>query len=236
MKQLEILSVFLSCILSLHAQEPEIGSVIDKDGNVYKSVIIGNYEWMAENLKTITYNNGTKIPNITGSIEWTKLNSGAYCWYNNGEGNATIYGALYNWYAVNTGNLCPDGWRVPSDEEWKYLEGYVDNEYAIDDEIWNKTGLRGFDIAMGLKARSGWDRDGNGLDHFGFSALPGGERLSGDGRFFLLGFNGFWWTCDEDKTNENKALYRGLIYAYDQMMRYTHDKTFGFSVRCIRDR
>jgi len=78
MKQLEILSVFLSCILSLHAQEPEIGSVIDKDGNVYKSVIIGNYEWMAENLKTITYNNGTKIPNITGSIEWTKLNS--YLW------------------------------------------------------------------------------------------------------------------------------------------------------------
>lgn len=227
--------LFLS-VFSLKAQKPGKNMVTDIDGNVYHTITIGKYEWMAENLKTTTYNNGTKIPNITGSIDWTKLISGAYCWYNNDYSNAAIYGALYNWYAVNTGNLCPDGWRVPLDEEWKYLEGYVDNEYAIGEEIWNKTGLRGFDIAMGLKVRSGWDRDGNGLDRFGFKALPGGERLSGDGRFFLLELNGFWWTCDEDKTNENKALYRGLIYAYDQMMRYTHDKTFGFSVRCIRDR
>jgi len=223
-------------ISSLRAQIITTKSVIDIDDNVYKTVIIGHYEWMAENLKVTTYNNGNKISNITGSIDWTKLNSGAYCWYNNDESNSAIYGALYNWYAVNTGNLCPDGWRVPTFKDWKDLEAYVDTEFGVGDTTWDETGLKGFDVALGLKSNSGWEKSGNGLNRFGFSALPGGERLSGDGRFFLLGFNGFWWTGNEDTINDGKAIYRSLIYAFDQMMRYSHDKTFGFSVRCIRNK
>jgi len=236
LKKIALCFFLMVGISLLQAQIMETGSITDLEGNVYKTVVFGKYEWMAENLRTTTYNNGTKIPNITGSINWTRLNSGAYCWYNNDESNAQIYGALYNWYAVNTGKLCPDGWRVPNDLDWKFLEGYSDSRYHVGDKIWDTIGLRGFDIAVKLKSTSGWNGDGNGSDRFGFSALPAGERLSGDGRFFLLGFNGFWWTSNEDTINDGKAIYRSLIYAFDQMMRYTHDKTFGFSVRCIRNK
>jgi uncharacterized protein (TIGR02145 family) len=80
---------------------------------------------MAENLKTTRYNNGTEIPFVEGNSNWSGLNSAAYCWYDDNKSNANVnaYGALYNWFAVNTDYLCPYGWRVPSDEDWKYLEG-----------------------------------------------------------------------------------------------------------------
>ncbi len=95
------------------------GTMTDQDGNVYKTVTIGTQTWMAENLRTTTYNNGTTIPNITNVNEWASLITGAYCNYNNTTSTDTIttYGRLYNWYAVNTGKLAPDGWHVPTNEE-----------------------------------------------------------------------------------------------------------------------
>jgi len=157
MNKFAILSLlFHLIVLSLTAQQLEKGTVVDVDSNVYKTVVIGKYIWMADNLKTTKFNNGTEIPFVTGSSNWSVLNDAAYCWYDDDKGNSVIYGALYNFFAVNTGKLCPKGWRVPSDEEWKYLEGYVDSLYKIGDPIWDESRLRGYNAGIRLKAKSGW--------------------------------------------------------------------------------
>jgi len=234
MKFLKFISIIIPFSISyVNAQTIEKETITDIEGNVYKTVVIGKYQWMAENLKTTKYNNGLEIPNVTGSSAWLSLTSGAYCWYNNDKSNAETYGALYNWYAVNTGNLCPVGWRVPSDEEWKYLEGFADSKYTIGDTIWNNSMGRGLDVGQRLKATSGWGSEGNGTDNFGFAALPGGERIS-RARFFIMGSNGFWWSSTEfDSTS---ATYRCMIFCGEHMLRNRHPKTVGFSVRCIRNK
>lgn len=234
MKRLIILSsLFLLCVSPLRPQTPESGSVADIDGNIYRTVIIGRYEWMAENLRTTSYGDGTKITGISDSIAWQRLVIGAFCWYHNDEGHAKTWGALYNWYAVNTGRLCPDGWRVPSDEAWKLLEGNTDSRYSTGDPVWDLSGGRGTDAGLMLKNRSGWDSGGNGKDGVGFSALPGGERCS-NGRFFVGGKSGFWWSSTA--SGESTAWYRNMIYGLDDIYRNTHPKWMGFSVRCIRDK
>jgi len=94
----------------------------DVDGNVYQTVTIETQVWMAENLKTTKYNDGSEIPLVLEQQAWYDLHAPGYCWYNNDEsGNRDIYGALYNWYALDTGKLCPPGWHVPSDKEWATL-------------------------------------------------------------------------------------------------------------------
>ncbi len=218
---------------SLKAQTQDIGTVTDIDGNVYRTVVIGNYLWIAENLKVITYNNGTKIPNITDSILWTGLTTGAYCWYHNDGTNAKTYGALYNWHAVNTGRLCPNGWRIPTDEEWKNLEGNADTRFGQGNPVWDEQDGRGKDAGKRLKATSGWSTGGSGTDKVGFSARPGGERCS-NGRFFVAGRSGFWWSSTG--YSESFAWYRNLIYGLDDMYRNIHPKWMGFSVRCLRDK
>lgn len=100
-------------------------AVIDIDGNSYRTVIIGNQEWMAQNLRTTTYNDGTPIYNAREFFDWEVCTTGAYVWYNNAISYKDTYGALYNWYAVETGRLCPDGWRVPSSEDWEELTDYL---------------------------------------------------------------------------------------------------------------
>jgi uncharacterized protein (TIGR02145 family) len=132
-----------------------------------------------------------------------------------------LRGVLYNWYAVNTDNLCPNGWRVPSDEEWKYLEGYSDTQFGVGDTVWNKIGMRGYDAAHQLKASSGWYSGRNGTDNFGFSALPAGKRLSRNGRFFIIGRNGFWWSSTQN--GASTAWYRSIIYAFENVSRGYHD-------------
>lgn len=224
--------IITALLASLNAQRIKYGSVKDIDGNIYKTVVIGRYEWMAENLKTTRYNDGSEIPNITSDSLWINLKSGAYCWYNNNKSEAGNYGALYNWYAVNTDKLAPAGWRVPSDDEWKYLEGSVDSLYGIDSKIWNKTGGRGSTAGKCLKALYGWDSNGGGNDNLGFFAFPAGERVS-NGSFFLRGKSAFWWSSTQ--SDSLTALYRNIIYGDNDINRYSHPKIIGFSVRCIRD-
>ena len=209
-----------------------IGSVKDIDGNIYKTIIIGNYEWLAENLKVTKYSDGSEIPNITNKSDWSQVKTGAYCWYNNNDSNKVKFGALYNWYTVNTNKLCPDGWRVPSDEDWRYLEGYIDSKYKVGDSIWNGTMSRGFDIGNRLKAKYEWKLNVN--DEFGFSALPAGECSSNKGYFHHLGSNGFWWSSTE--FDSTKSWYRCIIFFDEKMIRNTHPKGMGFSVRCIKDK
>lgn len=218
-------------LASGYADAKDSTIVRDIDGNVYRTVSIGKQEWIAENLKTTTHNNGKKIPQVTDSSIWVSMNTGAYCRYNNEENCADSMGLLYNWYAVNTGDLCPCGWRVPSDEDWKYLEGYVDSLYHVGNLVWNEKGLRGYDAGTKLKAVFGWRPGGSFSDAFGFSALPGGERLSS---FHGFGTSGFWWSSTEN--DSDSAWYRNIVYSLESVARNTHPKRMGFSVRCVREK
>ncbi len=98
----------------------------DKNNNNYTVVKIGNQTWMAENLKTTRFNDGTPIPLVSDNTTWSTLSTPGYCWYNNDSVNFKDFGgALYNWYAVNTAKLAPPGWHVPTDAEWTTLTNYV---------------------------------------------------------------------------------------------------------------
>jgi uncharacterized protein (TIGR02145 family) len=186
---------------------------------------------MAENLKTTKFNDRTEIQRVSDNSIWSGATGPAFCWYDDDENNSIIYGALYNWFAVNTGNLCPVGWRVPSDQEWKYLEGFADSLYKSGNKTWDKTGIRGYNAGKALKATYGWRPGGNGTDILGFSALPGGERLTSFNN--TKASNGFWWTSTE--ADSSNAWYRGMIYSFDEISRDVHPKRMGFSVRCIKN-
>ncbi len=151
--------------------------------------MIGTQVWMAENLKTTKYSNITNdpIPNVTASIgtgSWSVLTTGAYCWYGNDAANKPIYGALYNWFAVNTGNLCPAGWHVPSDAEYLTMElflGMSPGTSAGQVGAWTD---RGTNQGTQMKNTTGWaPPNENGTNTSGFSALPGGYRYAVDGSF-----------------------------------------------------
>ena len=137
-----------------------VTTVIDVENNVYNTVIIGTQTWMQENLKTTKYRNGTAIPNITDDTAWTTQTTGAYCWYNNDIANKTNYGAFYNYYTVvDSRNLCPTGWHVPTDAEWTILTTY----------------LGGASIAgIKMKATTFWASSNTGtVNSSGFTAFPG---------------------------------------------------------------
>jgi uncharacterized protein (TIGR02145 family) len=210
-------------------EETPSGEIKDRDGNVYHTVTIGTQVWMVENLKTTKYNDGSPIPLVTDGSAWTELSTPGYCWHNNNEAaNKDTYGALYNWYTVNTGKLCPKGWHVPTDAEWKTLEMYLGLTQAEADDF----GYRGTDQGTQLKNTSGWNSGGNGTNTSGFSALPGGGRNL-NGTFFSIGSYGIWWSSSEVGTNY--AWFRYLSYNYGYVFRSNDSKQNGFSVRCLRD-
>ena len=131
--------------------------------------------------------------------------------------------------------ICPPGWHLPTDEEWKVLEGAVDSWYRIGDNTWDDWELRGLDAGTNLKTISGWYENGNGTDLFGFSGLPGGYRY-GSGFFKDVGYYSLCWTSTE--YNFSNAWHRGLGYDFPEVGRYNdyfNLKEFGFSVRCLRD-
>jgi uncharacterized protein (TIGR02145 family) len=203
--------------------------ITDIDGNIYAIVTIGSQVWMTENLRTTKYRNGSSIPNVTDSGVWGGLSTPAYCWNNNDIANKPTFGALYNWYAVNTGNLCPAGWHVPTDPEWYAMEKYVDP--TINDPY--ATGWRGTNAGTKLKTISGWYNNGNGTDNYCFSALPGGYRSYGGDHFYYVGYYGYWWSSTE--TAITGASTRDLTYDSERAHRYSFNKRYGFSVRCVRD-
>jgi uncharacterized protein (TIGR02145 family) len=195
------------------------GSMTDIDGNTYKTVTIGTQTWMAENLKVTKYNDGTNIPNVTDDTEWGNLTTGAYCNYNNDQSNVATYGRLYNWYAVNTGKLCPTGWHVPSDAEWTELTDYLGG-----------TGAGG---KLKETGTTHWASPNTGAtNETGFTALPGGDRDS-NGTFDFVGYYGSWWSATE--YNATNALYRLMSNDFSLVSRFGSSKEVGFSVRCVRD-
>lgn len=195
------------------------GSMTDQDGNVYKTVTIGNQIWMAENLRTTRYNDGSLIPNVTKNSGWTVLTTGAYCNYNNTGSLDTIatYGRLYNWYAVNTGKLAPKGWHVPTYEEWTQLTDYVGDDGGklkeTDTLHWNSPNP---DVT----------------NETGFTALPGGAR-NFTGEFSSIGQYGYWWTASGDVNNG--ADGRKIFWASSSICLGYYSLRMGCSVRCVRD-
>ena len=201
----------------------------DAEGNIYKTVVIDNQIWMAENLKSTRFNNNTDIPNVTVAADWIALTTPGYSWYNNDEAtNKPKYGALYNWFTVSTGNLCPTGWHVPTDAEFKTLEIFLGmTQVQADGYSW-----RGTDQGVQLKNATGWTT-GNGTNTSGFSALPGGVRYYGDGSFFNEGTLSYWWSSVE--ASATTAFYRRLDAGNDGVFREGTSKVAGKYVRCLKD-
>ncbi len=194
----------------------------DYDGNVYETITIGNQVWMKENFKATHYRNGDKIVNITDDKQWTTLTNGAWCYYENKEGNGTVYAKLYNWYAVHDPRgLCPTGWHVPGDAEWQTLFNYLGGDSIAGDKM-KETGT------------THWNSPNAGANNnSGFSALPGGYRDFSDGSFFFLGNYGIWWSITENNTSGVGS--RTLYYNNSKVGRSDVNKAYGFSVRCLRD-
>ncbi len=210
----------------------------DLDNNIYRTVRIGDVTpqiWMAENLKTTKYRNGvTGIPLVTAPGDWSVLATPAYCWYGNNEiVNKPLYGALYNWFAVNTGNLCPTGWHVPTDEEFKTLE----RSLGMTTEQANLYSIiqRGTDQGTKMKSTSGWYNDGNGTNSSGFNGLPGGYRYGADGGFYDIGKLCYWWSSTEYEYDNTKATYRRIDYNVTGVLREGTSKKGGKFIRCIKN-
>jgi len=175
-----------------------------RDGKVYKTVKIGEQTWFAENLNYEA--------------------EGSVCYENNPD-NGAKYGRLYDWETAM--KVCPKGWHLPNNAEWDKLYRFVDGDKGTESPYDSKT------AGKYLKAVSGWNKDGNGTDDFGFSALPGGHGYS-DGSFYNVGSFGLWWSASEYENSSYNAYYRLMIY-YDYAHWDYYDKSSLFSVRCLQD-
>lgn len=207
-----------------------ITTVADIDGNVYQTVKIGTQVWIAENLKTTRYNDDTAIPNVTDNTEWTELSTGAFCWANNDEATyKPLYGALYNWYAVETGNLCPTGWHVPTDAEFSVMEVSL----GMSEIDASGTEWRGTDQGEKLKSTTGWPEGQNGTNTSGFTAPPSGYRFYGDGLTKGLGLICYFWSATP--VDDLISAYRRLDADNDAVYRSATHKEAGKSVRCVKN-
>jgi len=210
----------------------ETGTVTDVEGYVYQTVKIGDQWWMAENLRVRKYSNNDPIPNITDGGIWFGLTTGAYCEYNNDNANVATYGRLYNWFALDDSrNIAPEGWHVPTDDEWKQLEMYLGMSQSDADAI----GFRGTDEGGKLKeaGTTNWDSPNTGAtNQYCFTALPGGNRNDG-GDFGSMLYDGYFWSSTE--SSSGYALWRGLNYSNSGISRTSNSEQFGFSVRCVKD-
>ena len=208
------------------------GTVNDIDGIVYHTVIIGTQTWMIENLKTTHYNNNTAIPMITDSAAWRKLKTPGYCWYKNDSTSyKATFGALYNWYAVDTTILAPKGWHVPTEADWSVLENNISKYLYASGSLakilastttWNKslnTGAIGNNLLLNNSSK--------------FNALPGGTRENYIRSFNSMDSTGAWWTS----TLKSDTTGLSLVMKCDNnsVDRYNKFKWKGLSVRCVKD-
>jgi uncharacterized protein (TIGR02145 family) len=247
--QLILVSILLFWGLSCDKSNPVdnngdnviFGTMSDIEGNVYKTVMIGNQEWMAENLRVTKYNNGTAIPLVTGISEWAALSTPGYCYYLNTANTDSIkkWGALYNWYVVsptNTNKIAPAGWHVPTDAEWTILEKYL----VLNGYNWDGT-TTGNKIAKSLSSNSNWvistspgaiGKDLTTNNRSGFTALPGGLR-NANGYFCDQSWFGIWWCVTEN--DASNALDRQLGNCNDNIVWSDNLKRDGYSLRLLRD-
>ena len=201
-------------------------TVTDIDGNVYRTVVIGSHTWMRENLKVSRYRNGDIIPEITRNIDWTLANEGGWCWYDNDSKNDRIYGKLYNWFTVeDTRGVCPTGWHVPTENEWIALENALSNS-----QTGGKTKATGT-----FQEGTGYWKSPNSFasNETGFTGLPGGLRVIG---FFQnLSERAAWWSSTTDVFSASQAHNRVAEYDNQSLEDFRSAKSFGNSIRCVKD-
>ncbi|MFM7016845.1 MAG: fibrobacter succinogenes major paralogous domain-containing protein [Bacteroidota bacterium] len=225
-----IFALVLFCLLGCSDDDPitssnNVGSSLptftDIDGNVYHAVKIGTQTWMQENLKTTRFKNGSYLKSNLSDTAWQVNVTGACADYNNDPPISTVFGKLYNWYAVtNPLGLCPSGWHSPSDAEWTTLINYLGGDSIAGAKL-KEVGL------------SHWSSPNVGAtDSVGFKGLPGGYRLSLGGYFNIYAL-GFWWSATQDSLTG--AYLRTLSATNERIDRYNYKETYGFSVKCIKD-
>ena len=222
------------------------GSVNDVEGNSYGTIEIGTQVWMAENLKVTQYPDGSPITQLSDEAEWNAMTPDvqAYCWYNNQAEYSDTSGVLYTWAAVMNGALstntipsgiqgvCPDGWHIPSDAEWKVLEMFL----GMSEANANNYDWRGSDEGGQLKEKgfSNWLFPNTGASNSsGFTAVPGGFR-SAKGLFYSVDQSAAWWSATEEEATD-KSWYRTLSFDKEQVYRQYNDMRLGLSVRCVKD-
>ncbi len=205
---------------NIHNPNVSYGRVSDRDGNEYRTVQIGNQEWMAENLMVEHYRNGDPIPVVTDDSAWASLRLGASCWMLSDSSRFHCpYGLLYNAFALEDGRgICPAGWHIPSSAEWNVLENFLGGSALAGQELKSAALL--------------WAGRSEGTNSTGWSALPGGVRVAGIG-FLDPEQSGYWWT----NTNSGgvQRTYRALDALNDQLLSGLANKTSGLSVRCVKD-
>ena len=214
----------------------------DIDSNTYKVVIIGNQVWMAENLKTKRLNDGTRIPFVPGDKLWLGQKKPALCWYNDGPfvndsaRYVSTYGFLYNWYAVNTGKLCPDGWHVPSGSEWEDMEEFL--------------GIYSAGLKMKESGTLHWNSTtAEVTNESGFTALPGGLRSIDRNNptaapFHMAGEVVAWWSSSpvNNEVSTSFCIYAPIVSGISdeknhlKLRRFdTIPKINGASIRCLKN-
>jgi uncharacterized protein (TIGR02145 family) len=223
--------ILLLTVLIFLTIQNQAQTVNDADGNVYDTIHIGTQVWLKENLATTKYNDGSLIPSVTNRTKWFHLTSPGYCWYNNDSVTyKNPYGALYNWYTVNTNKLCPAGWHVPSNEEWHTLVKFLDP--SATDCYCTESALAGNDLKeAGL---THWGTGNTATNNSGFIALGAGFRNYYDSSYEGHTAVAYFWTSTHTAgyptmwlrllNNNNSNVYEYLDYPNQ-----------GFSVRCIID-
>ncbi|MBC8257206.1 MAG: fibrobacter succinogenes major paralogous domain-containing protein [Candidatus Marinimicrobia bacterium] len=228
-------------IIKITADDTQAATTIaDYDGNSYATVQIGNQLWMAENLKTTHYNNGDEIQYVQDESSepnvWENLSTGAYGYYEDNPSYKETYGNLYNWYAVDDERgVCPEGYHVPTDDEYKVLEMYL----GMSESEANDTGSRGTN--EGSKLAGGADlwysgilKNNSEFGSSGFTGLPAGYRGYDNGTYSAtMGWSGSFWSSSE--SSSGNAWSRELNYYNSNVIRYSTNKRGGFSVRCLGD-
>lgn len=225
-------------------QIAEPSSVYDYEGNAYEMIAIGEQVWMAENLRSTKYSNGTPIEIMEDQTQWDEAAPTAkyYCWYENNESLGEIYGALYTWAAAMNGapgsdaipsgvqGVCPDGWHLPSDEEFMVLERTLGmTEEEMNDNMYRGTVEGGMLKEQGT---SYWSTPNAGAtNETGFSGLPGGARDSA-GVFYNNGFAAYFWLASG---GDIMATFRSLVADRSTIESNGNFNNWGYSVRCVRD-
>jgi uncharacterized protein (TIGR02145 family) len=236
--------------------------ITDIEGNIYETVKIYRQVWMTENLKVTKFNDGTSITLVPDSATWMDLETPAYCWYNNDSTSyKEPYGALYNFYAVNTGKLCPTGWHVPTEEEWYTLISKLDAKH----EPFNYFGITSFTAGGKLKeaGTTHWYSTNQGAtNETGFTALPGGSRSyypftggeigwttspetvhkNSDG-YYDIGYIAHFWSStyitlsptEEGKGGGSGGMRSTLYRDNNWVVRDQFGSNNGLSIRCVKD-
>lgn len=219
------------------------GMVEDIDGNRYKTITIGDQEWMAENLRVTRYRNGDQISNITADEAWVKLETGAFAAYKNNPDNARDYGYLYNWHAADDSRgLAPKGWHIPTLNDWKELFMFLGSseEKATvplgEVVFWQETAQGGM---LKEKGEAHWTGPNVGAtDDVGFSARAGGYRNPSDGRFLDIGKHAGFWVSNRTVTPQSNQTAWVILLRYEKSG-YGFHSSFSFNdgaaVRCVKD-